>query len=365
MNTERRHIFYAVLNMGLGHATRSLPVIQALLQQGYRVTVGSSGRALIFLRQELPEAHFLELPDYNLTYSEKGAQPAALLLRLPALMKKIRKEHHVLQQYQRRFPLHGVISDHRYGCYLPGLPSYLLIHQLRFIAPAPFRRLERVGVAFNRFFGKRYGAVLVPDERNSPQSGGILTGRLTRVKESIPIYFTGILSSLPVETTAGAPIDVLISISGPEPQRTILEKIVRRQLGEIPGRKVVLLGKPEETSPEHLPDGTVIYPHLSRHRMGELFNRSQLIVSRSGYSTVMELAELGKRALFIPTPGQTEQEYLAWRYRKHGWFHAASQFGLKLGEEIARARQLPGFPRRFSTRQSVQRILSLLEKEFE
>ena len=155
-------------------------------------------------------------------------------------------------------------------------------------------------------------------------------------------------------------IDLLVSISGPEPQRTVFEQIIRRQIGQVPGQKVVLLGKPEGDEPEQLPDGTMIYPHLPRSRMEELVNRSRLIVSRSGYSTVMELAELRKKALFVPTPGQTEQEYLARRYQEKGWFRSVAQTNLNLSKDAEHAMRYSGFPTPLSTESTLKQVFQLL-----
>jgi hypothetical protein len=152
-------------------------------------------------------------------------------------------------------------------------------------------------------------------------------------------------------------VDVFISVSGPEPQRTELERIVLARVQECPGgRIVVTLGKPEVKETRQIGERITVHGYLDRAGQEEMMNRAKLTVCRSGYTTVMELAELGKKALFIPTPGQTEQEYLAWYYSRRGWFHSASQYRLDLPRDIERARAMEGLPFRADTRANVEKL---------
>ncbi|GAB4330759.1 MAG: glycosyltransferase [Calditrichia bacterium] len=352
-----KHVFYSILNMGLGHATRSLPVVQALLNAGAVVSIGSSGRALHFLKQEVPDAHFLELPDYRLQYDRQGVRLTHLLKQLPVFFRQVGKEKKVVSDFCQKFMPDLIISDHRYGSYVQDIPSLMLCHQLRFIAPAGFRAFEFVGEWFNRFYFRNFQKVLIPDLKEGGQ--GYYSGRLSRVKNGGKFYrHVGILSSLQeIENPPEEPIDVLISISGPEPQRTVFETNIRRQLPELPGRIVVLLGKPEGGQVEYLSEKITIYPHVSRKKMAALFRQTQLVVSRSGYSTIMELAALGKKALLIPTPGQTEQEYLARHLSEKQLFAWKPQKELNLRQDLEAAALLPGPEGRGSVGQSVDNIL--------
>jgi uncharacterized protein (TIGR00661 family) len=129
-------------------------------------------------------------------------------------------------------------------------------------------------------------------------------------------------------------IDYLFSVSGPEIQRTLFEEIILDQINLIPGKKVVVLGKPEDEQSYDSIENTEIYNHVNRQKQNELLNRAKFVVCRSGYTTVMELVALKKPALMIPTPGQTEQEYLACHYKATGIFHIAMQDGLDLSAEL-------------------------------
>lgn len=345
--------------MGLGHATRSLPLIREFVDRGWEVFVGSSGRSLVLLKRELAGVRFLDLPDYSLEYSDRGADLTGLIGRAPAMLATIRKESRLLKRLVGENGVDLVVSDHRYGCFSERVPSFFLSHQLRFIAPHPLRPLEFLGSVFNNRFHRRYSTVIVPDYYE--EGRGLLSGRLSRSRNgSSRILYPGILSSIRRHEGSVEDIDVLVSISGPEPQRTALQEIVLRQIRDVPGRRVVALGIPERSGVERVAPDLIVHDHLDRGQMEEFMNRSRLIVARSGYSTVMELAELGKRALFIPTPGQTEQVYLARRFRDRGWFHSVAQGTLDLKSAVRAAMSYPGFPRTFSTADTLEHLMPIL-----
>lgn len=354
---KKRKIFFAILDMGLGHATRSLPIIKKCIELEWQVIIGCSGRSLIFLAKEIPQASFVEMVDYGLRYSEKGVSVFKIMLKFPRLLRVIVFEHKFIRQYIHENKVDIIFSDHRYGCFSKEIPSFLLTHQLRFIAPKSIRFLEFLGVLFNNYFHCKYSAVIVPDTLQNNQ--GIISGNMSKIAGKKTYYFAGILSSLSRQENLKNDIDVFVSVSGPEPQRTVLERIIRAQINDIPGRKVVALGLPTSNFIEHPHPDIVIYHHLSRAEMELFMNKSHIIISRSGFSTLMELAELTKKALFIPTPGQTEQLYLAERLYENKWFYFVQQDKLNLKRDIPLALQYPGFPEMKTTAMSVNYIINI------
>jgi UDP-N-acetylglucosamine transferase subunit ALG13 len=357
---------FAVLNMGLGHATRSLPLIRAMRSSGWAVTVGGSGRSLRLLARELPDAPLLELPDYNLEYTDRGVDLGRLMARTPDLVRTVRQEHLLIEEHVRRLGADLVVSDHRYGCWSEQVPSWFIAHQLRFAVPPLFRPFEFAGALFNRGFHRRYTGVIVPDLLEDGE--GLLSGRLSHpYRAALPetaarYHYPGTLSSIGRREGVGEEIDVFVAVSGPEPQRTALERIVREQIRRVPGRRVVALGCPEGDRVEEPEAGLTIHAHLERERMEAVMNRSRLIVARSGYSTLMEVVELGKRALWIPTPGQTEQLYLADRMRRRGWYHSVDQGELDLVRDVPVALERRGPERTFHTAETVDRIMGVLKR---
>jgi len=357
-------VFYAVLNMGLGHAARSLPIIKAFQQRGWEVVVGSNGRALEFLKIELPEVTFEETPGYDIQYAKNENLAPKLFAQFPKLVKKIHEEHIFCDRNVKKHSPDLIISDHCYGMYHQRVLSYFLSHQVQFEMPGGLEFLAPLASKFNIKYHRRFSRVIIPDFPAA--DGGLLSGRLSKTP---PIknkyFFSGFLSSVsahPVEKK----IDVLVSISGPEPQRSIFEEIVLDQIKSVPGKKVVVLGKSESKSVRKAAKDLLIYDHVPRKMMSELLNRAELVVSRPGYSTLMELAELGKKALLIPTPGQTEQIYLADRVMKKHWYYAVKQDDLKLNTDIPKAREYAGLFKPDVTRWSVLNIFdNLIQPNFQ
>lgn len=348
-------VFYAVLNMGLGHASRSLPVISGFVDRGWWVIVGANGRALAFLRNELPQLSFVETPDYALRYSSGIFLPLALLAQTPRFFSGIGAEKRLAEEVVRQHHPDLIISDHCYGISHPDIPSHFLSHQIYFAMPPGMEWLAPLPAQINFHYHADFDKVIIPDLPG--EGGGALSGRLSRLpRHAAKYHYAGLLSSVR-RRDEDQDLDVLVSISGPEPQRTHLENIVLAQIKAVPGRKVVLLGKSESRQPVREDEDLKIYPHLPRAEMARLMNRAALIVSRPGYSTLMELAEIGKPALLIPTPGQTEQVYLARRLQRRGLFYAVSQNKLNLGRDIPRALDCPGLNYPDATQTTVKRLL--------
>jgi predicted glycosyltransferase len=154
-----------------------------------------------------------------------------------------------------------------------------------------------------------------------------------------PVRYIGWLSRL---ETAGAveaaeAFDLLILLSGPEPQRTILEEMVLGQLGGWVGKTVLLRGLPKGGGALRAPEGVVVFDHLPAREMGEIIGRSKLVLARSGYSTIMDLVRMGKKAIYIPTPGQPEQEYLGRYLEEQGLGVCMRQRGFVLKDALEKA----------------------------
>jgi uncharacterized protein (TIGR00661 family) len=351
-----KRILVSPLSWGLGHATRDLPIIRYFLERGHHVTIAASDRALALLRHEAPECEFLELADYPTPYSATRFFVPKFLAMAPVMIRAMHREARNVRRLlaERHFDL--ILSDNRFNVCSREVPSFLISHQLRFHAPSALRPFRFVAELFNYFYHRRFRAVIVPDYADPVEN---LSGRLAHglwFARRRRIYYAGILSSVRRMDVA-EDVDVFISISGPEPQRTELERIVLERVGECPGKRIVVtLGKPEVKEVRRIGERIMVHGFLDRAGQEEMMNRAKLTVCRSGYTTVMELAELGKKALFIPTPGQTEQEYLARYYARRGWFHSASQYSLDLPRDIARARGMAGLPFRADTRANVEKL---------
>jgi uncharacterized protein (TIGR00661 family) len=334
---SQKRILYAVLNWGLGHATRSIPIIRTLMVN-YEIILASTGRSLRLLQAEFPELETVDFPDYGIRYSREGRWLLFfLIIQLPLVILRLFLEKVQTEKIVREKKIDVIFSDNRYGVFSRKIPCYFMTHQLRYSLGRRLRGFEWISVWFNRLMFKHFGRIFVPDvESDRNLSGSLAHSKEWRAKSKIS--YIGILSSVAQEKVE-KDIDLLVMISGPEPQRSIFEEIIKRQIGLIPGRKVVILGKPgEETDWSETVD-LQVFSHLDRKTMQQIINRSHIIIARSGYSTIMELAALEKRALLVPTPGQTEQAYLAEHLQKMGWWYAKTQDQLNIASNLPLARQ--------------------------
>ncbi|MDO9548487.1 MAG: glycosyltransferase, partial [Candidatus Marinimicrobia bacterium] len=324
--SNETRILVAVLNWGLGHASRSIPIIKALKEHNI-VVLASTGCSLALLRDEFPDCEALDFPDYNVRYSRNSSVFFVyLLVQIPRILARLFIEHYRTERLVKKYDIDLIFSDNRYGVYSRKVPSYLMTHQLRFKLPRLVSCFEIISVWFNRLMFRKFQHIIVPDI----DSGANLTGKLGHpraFKNYSKLKYIGFLSSIEKKPVTES-IDILFMISGPEPQRSALEELILKQVDTIPGRRVVVLGKPGGKKPISTDRNLEIYAHLNRQKMSEYMSCAKLIVSRAGYSTIMEVVALGKPALFVPTPGQTEQEYLALRLNEFGYFHCVAQHKL-------------------------------------
>ncbi|MBN1281059.1 MAG: glycosyltransferase, partial [Candidatus Thermoplasmatota archaeon] len=336
-------IVYGVCSWGLGHATRSLPVIRRLIAEHHSVTVISNGRSLEVLKHELGEtATYVDIPDYPLLLSENTRQfLAKSMVYWPVFIKRIEDGLAALQKILDKKQYDCIISDARYDMYSKKIPSLFMSHQMRIMNPMDIKVFERAMERFNMFFFKRFVAVMVPDFRENNLSGD-LSHDLARIDEDA-LHYVGVLSDF-TKRPGIKDIDYLISISGPEPQRSYLEKALVDQAHELDGNVVVTLGKAEKYSVVRKKQMTM-YSFVSKDLREELLNKTKLVISRSGYSTLMDVAVVGVKALFIPTPGQIEQEYLSKYHASLGTFHSVLQDAVNLRTDVKRAKKTTGVTR--------------------
>ena len=348
-------ILFSLCSWGLGHATRSLPILRRLVKDSHEVIIYTSGRSLALLQSELKDgARFVASVPYPSPYSDKIGFAFRFLKTAPKIMKVIKEENLEVDRMIKESKVDLIISDSRFGSYSRVVPSYLIFHQLRFIAPLRLAPAEMVTEFYNHNLQNKFEKIIVPDYAENSLSGD-LSHNLRYFKPE-KVEYIGILSDFE-SLDAKQDLDYLFSISGPEPTRTILEEKLFSQLPLLNGSKIaVALGKPGKFTKEVV-GNTVIYSYLEKARRDELMNRAKIVVSRSGYTTIMDVAEINRNALFIPTPGQTEQVYLANHLEKVGFFHSVKQGKLKLDIDAKEALKFKGFVPPWKTKGSVERFL--------
>ena len=302
-------------------------------------------------------ADYVDIPDYPILISENTQQfIAKTLIYWPLFIRNIWNGFQKLDRILQKQSYDIIISDGRYDMYNKKIPSIFISHQMRIMNPLRIHMLEKGSESFNLFFFKRFREVIVPDYRDNDFSGD-LSHNLDKIDED-KIHYVGVLSDFRKKPLTKN-IDYLISITGPEPQRSILEEKILSQVDSLEGNIVLTSGKTEEK--KNNDQGNLkIYSYLSREERDEILNRAKMIISRSGYSTIMDLAVIGAKALMIPTPGQIEQEYLAWYHHKKNTCYAVNQNNIKLSQDIAEAKKTQGFPGTCDVKETIENIMQII-----
>jgi uncharacterized protein (TIGR00661 family) len=331
------NILLAPLDWGLGHATRCIPVIVELIRQNCNVFLAGDSKTKLLLQAEFPQLPFFDLKGYEVRYSKnKWTLPFIIFSQIPKILSVIQYENQRLKEIVKEHDIDGIISDNRYGLFHYDLPSVFITHQL----------LVKTGLGSttdtwlqqrNYRYINRFTECWVPDH----DAGISLAGELSHPekKPERPVKYLGPLSRfLPVGINTGK--HLLILLSGPEPQRSLLEELMVNELKNYKAPVILVRGLPEGGKELILPNAT-IYNHLPAKELNRLMNEALMVIARCGYSTVMDLAALHKKSILIPTPGQTEQEYLAMHLMKHKLALTFPQNKFRLSAALDLAAEFP------------------------
>ena len=308
---HQKTILVAPLHWGLGHATRCIPIIKALLKNNYKVLIGSDGAALLLLKKEFPQLPFIELPSYNITYPKKGSFfKLKLFFKLPEIKKVIKAEKQIIKNLVEAHTIQGIISDNRFGIFHKSVPSVFVTHQLQVLSG----NTTYLSSKMHEKVIKKFNECWVPDVFEKPN----LSGKLGHPKK-IPshIKFIGPLSRMSARIEKKK-YDVALLLSGPEPQRSMLEEKLTSLFLETSKKILLIRGIVEDETLWDKRQNITIVNFLQTKALEQAILESEVVVSRSGYTTIMDLAALEKKAFFIPTPGQFEQEYLAKNLKEKG-----------------------------------------------
>lgn len=327
INTSKK-ILVAPLNWGLGHATRCIPIINALIENGFEPIIASDGNALKLLQLEFPNIKNWELPSYNIQYSNKGKWLKwKLLWQLPHFFKTMKAEHRLTQEIIQNENIAGIISDNRFGVWNKSVPSVYITHQLTVLSGFT----TFLTTFFHRLVINKFDECWIPDS-----SSHALSGKLSIVTNlKILIKYMGAISRMKYQSLPKK-YDVCVVLSGLEPQRTILEEILLKEFYQFNGSICFVRGIISENEIIENRSNFTFHNYLTAKELNKVINQSDIIIARSGYSTILDLARLGKKAFFIPTPGQTEQEYLAHHLQQQQMapYCEQSKFTIKKMEEV-------------------------------
>ena len=321
------NILICPLEWGLGHAARMIPLASALRDMNNNIIIGSGEEHLALFRKELPGLSFLNFSGFRPGYSRFLPQYLSMLLKTPLLLYHIIKEHFALKKIIRDHAIDIVISDNRFGLWNRNITSVYITHMPLIPFPKPFRFLEFIGILLHRAVIKKYSLCFIPDLPGELN----VTGRLSHgLKLPENVRYTGILSRFNSVGQTDKEQNVIfqhntVILSGPEPQRGILKQKLTVILKDKVPVTVMLEGAPGKENGPVTSGNITFINHLLTPEMKEMISGSQSIITRSGYTTIMELISLNCSALLIPTPGQTEQEYLAEYLSEKRWFSTLRQ----------------------------------------
>ena len=349
---KRPSICISPIDWGLGHATRCITLIKAFEKLGYKVYIATEGYHEAILREALPTAHFLHLRGYRIRYAKWGfILPIVLLFQLPQIIYSIMHENSWLKKAHAQYQFDLIVSDNRFGFYHKQVPNVFITHQLNL--QMHFTWATRLFQKIQYAWLKKYTACWIPDMEGANNLSGILAN--PKQKPSIPLWYMGCLSRLidtPIDTSADNSSSVhsatnnnqnvfLGIVSGPEPQRTLLENLLWKAGNKLNIPFVVIAGTPSKEEPNKIiaeNKNAILYAHLAAPALVREIKKADYIICRGGYTTLMELIPFEKKLIFIPTPGQTEQMYLGKLWEEKNWALCYAQENFKLNIALEEAK---------------------------
>ena len=302
----------APLNWGLGHATRCIPIINTLLDHDFNVLIASDGAALELLKKEFPTLESFELPSYNIQYPLKGSFfKLKMITAMPQFYKTMATEKKMLKKIVEERKIDGIISDNRFGVRASGIPCVYITHQLNVLSGST----TFFSTWLHQRIIKKFDICWVPDVNDATLNH---SGKMGHVEKSVfPIKYFGIMSRMEKKPKPKQ-IDILAILSGPEPQRSQFERILIQELQSSNKTILLIQGVMEEKQIWTKQGNITLVNFMQSEELSNYINQSEVVISRSGYSSIMDLSLMEKKAFFVPTPGQYEQEYLARRLKNLG-----------------------------------------------
>ncbi len=332
---EKIRILIVPLDWGLGHATRCIPIIYALIHAGAYVFLAGENNTEAILKKEFPLLPFLPLKGYNIRYSKnKKSFLLKLLSQLPAIKNTIQHEQKWLKKVVKEHKIDAVISDNRFGLYHAVIPTVYITHQLHIETGSTL--LNKFAQQMHYHYINRFTECWVPDAAGEKN----LAGKLSHPTQppAVTIKYIGILSRFKKQEPE-IKTKLLVILSGPEPQRSIFEKIILDQLKKIEAPVIFVRGLPAQKEILAVQKNIEMYNHMPANELSMHIQQAAMVLARAGYSTVMDLATLQQKAILVPTPGQAEQEYLAVCLKQQQLFYTCNQDNFNLKKALTEAEE--------------------------
>jgi len=323
----QKNILICPLEWGLGHAGRMIPLAKKLRELKNNIFIAAGEEYLEMFRKETEGLTFINFPGFSPVYSRFLPQYLVLFLQIPLLLFYILRDNHRLKSIIASYNIDILISDNRFGLWNKKVKTVYITHMPVIPFPRYLRFLEIIGIRLHRFIIKKYSLCYIPDLPGELNISGRLSHGCVLPAN---VRYIGILSrfidcgSKDPSKAETSPYNTVI-LSGPEPQREIFKQKLIQILKDTETATVILEGKPLKQAKVTGSGNIISYNHLPASAMKDIIKSSGQIFCRAGYTTIMELISLNCTALLVPTPGQTEQEYLASYLSSKGWFDTVSQ----------------------------------------
>ena len=332
---RKKRILVSPLDWGLGHATRCIPIIQSLLDQGHDVMLAGNGPSIRLLEKEFPELKTLYFPEFEIRYGKQLG--LAMFKQFPHFMRLVKEERKLVKMWVQEYNLDVIISDNRYGVRCKGVKNIFITHQLypKFPKGTSWTRTPAF-LQLNSWLNK-YDEIWVPDFEVEPNLSGELSHKMNERRN---VKYIGPISRFE-ETTISDQVKWVAVLSGPEPLRAEFENEIVAGFKKTGHECVLVRGLPKEEVTPNFGENIIVHNHLDSEKLNNLLASASGVIARAGYSTIMDLWALNKPAILVPTPGQTEQEYLAQHLSKFDCWKFVEQDDILLTENVLSTTTFP------------------------
>jgi len=342
VNKKQLRILVAPLDWGLGHVTRCVPIIKHITKLGHQVVFAGNISQQHYIKSIFSSIEIIPLEGYNVQYAKtKFGLVPKILAQIPRLKKCIKAEHLWLQNVIKSHRIDAVISDNRYGLYSTQIPCVLMTHQLQ-IRTGVSASLDRILLKIHYRFIEKFSRCWVVDVSEDDGLSGALAH--PSILPKIKTDYIGLLSQcagIKEEIKKDEDFIVLILLSGTEPQRSILSEMLWKKAIKSEKHFVFVEGNENAVTPSIIPEHISYHKRLTENELFLAIEAASIVICRSGYSSLMDLLAMGKKAILIPTPGQTEQEYLAKLMHEKKIFMSAKQHKFDIHTSLLNATLFP------------------------
>lgn len=312
---QKERILVSPLNWGLGHVSRTIPIIEALLQNENEVIICCTNAQRELYFSFFPDSIYEDFPGYPFQFKGKGNWSWDILRHLNKLKHFLNEEQKLVQQLVHKHQATILLSDQRYGFKNKDTKNIIISHQPRL----PISVWNVFAHVWNTRLLFDFDELWIPDDQNHT-----FAGKLSHSNHKNTHYLGPVSRFNDFTKYEEFQLEYLAIISGPEPYASQFYKEVvaflRRK--KVPSAIVIPSSVMIE---DKLPSFIKKHIQPDKRTLELLLQKSNIIISRCGYSTLMDLHFTGHHALLVPTPGQMEQSYLAtlhsknekWKFRKN------------------------------------------------